>query len=112
MLDKKTLQKLGGWEGYRLERAVWPEEAGGTLELHLKPTRQWMHCERILRDTHFVDISRIRRSNRPPVPRLQPVPHANRFLGRLRQGTIDHLHGQGRAESPRRRLVWRTPKPT
>ena len=46
MLDKKTLQKLGGWEGYRLDRAVWPDSPGGTLELHLKPSRKWMVCER------------------------------------------------------------------
>jgi transposase len=25
MLDKRTLEKLGGWSGYRLERVVWPE---------------------------------------------------------------------------------------
>ena len=63
MLDKKTLQKLGGWEGYRLERAVWPDEAGGTLELHLKPTRQWMHCERCghrTRQVHETTLRRVR----------------------------------------------------
>jgi transposase len=45
MLDNQTLQKLGGWEGYRLKKAVWPSIPGGTLELHLEPTRKWMTCE-------------------------------------------------------------------
>ncbi|KAK76918.1 transposase, ISL3 family [Bordetella holmesii CDC-H809-BH] len=25
MLDRKTIERLGGWEGYRVERVVWPE---------------------------------------------------------------------------------------
>lgn len=46
MLDKKTLEKLGGWSGYRLERVVWPEAPAGTVELYLKPTSKVMHCQR------------------------------------------------------------------
>ena len=42
MLDKKTLEKLGGWSGYRLERVVWPEAPAGTVELYLKPTSKVM----------------------------------------------------------------------
>lgn len=62
-MDKKTLQKLGGWDGYRLERAVWPQASGGTLELHLKPTRQVMHCERCghrTRQVHETTLRRVR----------------------------------------------------
>ncbi|MEQ9004683.1 MAG: transposase family protein, partial [Pseudomonadales bacterium] len=63
MLDKKTLQKLGGWECYRLDRAVWPDSPGGTLELHLKPSRKWMVCERCgqkSRQVHDCSIRRVR----------------------------------------------------
>ena len=61
MLDKRTLQKLGSWEGYRLDRAVWPQRPGGTLELHLKPTRKWMHCERCGQRSQQVHETTVRR---------------------------------------------------
>ncbi|MDD1482921.1 DUF1517 domain-containing protein, partial [Burkholderia thailandensis] len=37
MLDRKALQALGCWTGYRLERVEWPEGEGRTLSLHVKP---------------------------------------------------------------------------
>src|SRR5690606_36116339 len=46
MFDRKTLEKLGCWSGYRLERVVWPESDTGTVELHLKPTAKVMYCQR------------------------------------------------------------------
>jgi transposase len=46
MFDRRTLEKLGCWSGYRLERVVWPETDGGTVELHLKPTAKVMYCQR------------------------------------------------------------------
>lgn len=46
MLDRKALEKLGSWSGYKLDRVSWPEEANGTVELHLKPTAKVMHCQR------------------------------------------------------------------
>ncbi|SPK77643.1 protein of unknown function (plasmid) [Cupriavidus taiwanensis] len=45
MLDRKTLQALGCWSGYRLERVVWPEGESPTLALYLKPTSKAMHCQ-------------------------------------------------------------------
>jgi len=39
MLDRKTLQALGCWDGYKLDRVVWPEGEGRTLALYLKPVR-------------------------------------------------------------------------
>lgn len=45
MLDRQTLQKLGCWSGYRLERVVWPEAGSGTVELHLRPTAKVMRCQ-------------------------------------------------------------------
>jgi transposase len=67
MLDRKTLQRLGSWEGYRLERAVWPDEPQGTLELHLKPTRKWMRCERCGRRGRQVHDTSIRRVRDLPI---------------------------------------------
>lgn len=67
MLDKKTLQKLDSWESYRLERTVWPQAAGGTLELHLKPTRKWMCCERCGRCSQQVRETTIRRVRDLPI---------------------------------------------
>ncbi|MDR1076480.1 MAG: ISL3 family transposase, partial [Xanthomonadaceae bacterium] len=45
MLDRKMLESLGGCEGYRVERVVWPEEGVRTLSIYLKPTAKVMHCE-------------------------------------------------------------------
>ena len=63
MLDRKTLQKLGGWQGYRLDRVVWPESDKGTVELHLRPTAKVMHCQRCggrCRQVHETSIRRVR----------------------------------------------------
>lgn len=61
MLDNKTLQKLGSWEGYRLKRAVWPDRPGGSLYLYLEPTRKWMRCERCGRRSQQVHDTTDRR---------------------------------------------------
>lgn len=45
MLDRKTIETLGGWAGYRVERVEWPEDGGRTVLLYLKPTARVMHCE-------------------------------------------------------------------
>ncbi|HUD42283.1 MAG TPA: ISL3 family transposase, partial [Dokdonella sp.] len=45
MFDRKTLQALGCWTGYRLERVEWPDGEARTLSLHLKPTGKVMWCE-------------------------------------------------------------------
>lgn len=38
MLDRKTIEALGGWKGYRVERFVWPERDSHTVIIHLKPS--------------------------------------------------------------------------
>ncbi|EXX96382.1 putative transposase [Bordetella holmesii 1058] len=38
MLDRKTIERLGGWEGYRVERVVWPEGESRTVTIYLKPS--------------------------------------------------------------------------
>ncbi len=40
MLDRKTLQKLGCWKGYQLERVEWPKGDGRTLSLYLEAGEQ------------------------------------------------------------------------
>ncbi|HNG82856.1 MAG TPA: ISL3 family transposase [Nitrospira sp.] len=45
MLDHKTLQSLGCWTGYKLERTQWPQGDSLTLTLHLKAVGKVMHCQ-------------------------------------------------------------------
>lgn len=45
MLDRKLLESLGGGQGYAVERVEWPEGAGRTLSIYLKPTAKVMLCE-------------------------------------------------------------------
>lgn len=42
MLDRKTLQALGCWTGYRLDRVEWPGGESRTLSLYLKPVSKLM----------------------------------------------------------------------
>lgn len=63
MLDRKLLESLGGWEGYRVERVVWPEGSSRTLSIYLKPTAKVMHCEQCgarCRQVHETTIRRVR----------------------------------------------------
>ncbi len=63
MLDRKLLQTLGGWEGYRLQRVVWPEGDSRTLSLYLKPTARAMHCQQCgarCRQVHETTARRVR----------------------------------------------------
>lgn len=45
MLDKKLLETIGGWKGYRVERVEWPDKEARTLSVYLKATAKIMHCE-------------------------------------------------------------------
>lgn len=63
MLDRRTVERLGAWEGYRLKRVNWPERAGGTVEIHLEPRRKVMRCEncgRPSRQVHETTRRRVR----------------------------------------------------
>jgi transposase len=33
MLDRKTLDAIGGWAGYRVEKVEWPDDASRTLSV-------------------------------------------------------------------------------
>lgn len=63
MLDRKLLESLGGWDGYRVDRVVWPEGDGRTVSLYLKPTAKAMHCEQCgarCRQVHETTVRRVR----------------------------------------------------
>lgn len=63
MLDRKLLESLGGWEGYRVDRVEWPEGDGRTVSLYLKPTAKVMHCEQCgarCRQVHETTVRRVR----------------------------------------------------
>lgn len=63
MLDRKALQALGCWTGYRLERVEWPEGDGRTLSLYLKPISKVMYCEQCgarCQQIHETTVRRVR----------------------------------------------------
>ncbi|EWM50165.1 helix-turn-helix domain of transposase ISL3 family protein [Bordetella holmesii 41130] len=63
MLDRKTIERLGGWEGYRVERVVWPEGESRTVTIYLKPSARTMHCEHCgnrCRQVHETTTRRVR----------------------------------------------------
>jgi len=63
MPDRKTIEALGGWKGYRVERVVWPEGDSHTVMIHLKPSAKTMHCEHCggrCRQVHETTVRRVR----------------------------------------------------
>jgi transposase len=63
MLDRKTIEKLGGWEGYRVERIGWPEEGSRTVTIYLKPSARTMYCQHCgsrCRQVHETTVRRVR----------------------------------------------------
>ena len=63
MLDRKTIEKLGGWEGYRVERIAWPEGDSRIVTIYLKPSSRTMycvHCGSRCRQVHETTVRRVR----------------------------------------------------
>ncbi len=63
MLDRKMVGKLGGWEGYRVERIAWPEDESRTVTIYLKPSARTMYCEQCgsrCRQVHETSVRRVR----------------------------------------------------
>lgn len=63
MLDRKMIGKLGGWEGYRVERIAWPEGESRTVTIYLKPSARTMSCEQCgsrCRQVHETSVRRVR----------------------------------------------------
>ncbi len=74
MLDRKALQALGCWTGYRLERVEWPEE-GRTLSLYLKPLSKVMHCEQCGARCQQIHETTVRRGRDLPLFEYRVVLH-------------------------------------
>lgn len=63
MLDRKTLEALGKWTGYRVEKIEWPGDASRTLSIFLKPAAKVLVCEKCggrCQQVHDVSIRRVR----------------------------------------------------
>src|SRR5690606_16231335 len=63
MFDRKTSEKLGGWEGYRVERIEWPQGESRTVTIHLTPSSRAMscaHCGSRCRQVHETTVRRVR----------------------------------------------------
>lgn len=78
MLDRKTIEMLGGWEGYRLERIEWPAQGSRTASLYLKPTAKVMHCQHCGARCRRVHETTMRRVRELPILGFRVVLHVPR----------------------------------
>lgn len=78
MLDRKALESLGNWRGYRLERVEWPRREGGTLSLYLKPSSRVMHCQQCGARCQRVHETTVRRVRDLPLFEYRVVLHVPR----------------------------------
>ncbi|PAK04127.1 transposase family protein, partial [Burkholderia ubonensis] len=78
MLDRKALQALGCWTGYRLERVEWPEGEGRTLSLYLKPVSKAMYCEQCGARCQQIHETTVRRVRDLPLFEYRVVLHVPR----------------------------------
>lgn len=73
MLDRKTLEKLGDWSGYRVSRVAWPEDDSRTVTIHLKPLARTMCCEHCGNRCGQVHETTVRRVRDLPLMALRVV---------------------------------------
>ncbi|MGF6972918.1 transposase [Paraburkholderia sp. JPY465] len=78
MLDRKALQALGCWKGYRLERVEWPQGDNHTLSLYLKPVSRVMHCEQCGARCSQIHETAVRRVRDLPLFEYRVVLHVPR----------------------------------
>lgn len=78
MFDRKTLQALGNWEGYRLDKVVWPGGEGRTVSLYLKPAAKVMRCEQCGARCQQVHETTVRRVRDLPLFQYRVVLHVPR----------------------------------
>lgn len=78
MLDRETLEALGGWEGYRIKRVGWPEGPSRTLSLFLEPATSVMHCEQCGAQCGQVHETTVRRVRDLPLFDYRVVLHVPR----------------------------------
>jgi transposase len=78
MLDKKLLDTIGGWKGYRVERVEWPDKEARTLSVYLKATAKVMHCEQCGGRCDQVHETTVRRVRDLPFLEFRVVLHVPR----------------------------------
>ncbi|WP_416401596.1 ISL3 family transposase [Alicycliphilus denitrificans] len=88
MLDRKTLQSLGCWTGYKLDRVEWPREESHTLNLHLKAVGKVMYCQQCGTRCQRVHETTVRRVRDLPLFDYRVVLHVPR-----RRLWCDHCGG-------------------
>jgi len=108
VLDRKTLQALGCWKGYRLERVEWPEGESRTLSLYLKPVSKVMHCEECGARCHQVHETVVRRVRDLPLFEYRVVLHVPRrrvWCDRCGGPRLERLEWLGRYQRVTARLA-------
>lgn len=78
MLDRKTLQALGCWTGYRLASVQWPQGDSRTLSLHLKAVGKVIHCQHCGSRCQQIHETTIRRVRDLPLFEYRVVLHVPR----------------------------------
>lgn len=78
MLDRKTLEAVGGWKGYRVERVEWPDSAHRTLSVHLKPAAKVMRCAQCGGRCEQIHETTVRRVRDLPLFEFRVVLHVPR----------------------------------
>ncbi|MEQ9799048.1 MAG: ISL3 family transposase [Salinisphaeraceae bacterium] len=99
MVDRATVSKLGSWSGYRVGHVVWPEHAGGTVEIHLRPTRKGLTCERCGHRSQQVHETVIRRVRDLPLFEYRVVlvvPRRRLWCGHCGGPRLEQLDWLGR----------------
>lgn len=78
MLDRKTLEAVGGWKGYRVDRVEWPDSRSRTLSVHLKACAKVMRCSQCSGRCEQVHETTVRRVRDLPLFEFRVVLHVPR----------------------------------
>lgn len=108
MLDRKTIEKLGGWEGYRVERIGWPEADSRIVTIYLKPSARTMYCEHCGSRCRHVHETSVRRVRDLPLMALQVrlvVPRRRVWCEQCAGPRLEKLSWLGRYQRVTNRLA-------
>ena len=108
MLDRKTLQALGCWTGYKLDRVVFPEGESRTLSLYLKPTSKVMYCQECGSKCNQVHETVVRRVRDLPLFDYRVVLHVPRrrvWCGQCGGPRLERLDWLGKYQRVTARLA-------
>jgi transposase len=78
MMDRRLLEAVGGWKGYRIERVEWPDDQNRTISVHLKATAKVMRCEQCGGRCSQVHETTVRRVRDLPLFEYRVVLHVPR----------------------------------